>query len=65
MKNAITIRGPVTITYLRGGAVRIEATQKRRPRMHVRGDEFMRLLHQESVRREPTRLRLVGAEGAS
>ena len=44
MKSTITVRGPVTITYLRNGGVRIEA-EKRRPRMHIRADEFMRLIN--------------------
>ncbi len=44
MKSTITLRGPVTVTYLRNGAVRIEA-EKRRPRMHIRGDEFLKLIH--------------------
>jgi len=47
MKSSITVRGPVSITYLRNGSVRIEA-QKRRPRMHIRADEFMRLIHSAS-----------------
>lgn len=44
MKSTITVRGPITVTYLRNGAVRIEA-QRRRPRMHIRGDEFLKLIN--------------------
>ena len=43
MKSSIVIRGPITITYLRNGAVRIES-DKRRARSHVRADEFLRLI---------------------
>jgi hypothetical protein len=51
MKSSITVRGPVSITYLRNGSVRIEV-QKRRPRMHIRTDEFMRLIN-AAPRSEP------------
>lgn len=44
MKSTIIVKGPVTITYLRNGGVRIEA-EKKRARMHIRGDEFMQLIH--------------------
>jgi hypothetical protein len=44
MKSSIIIRGPITITYLRNGAVKIES-DRRRARSHVRADEFLRLLH--------------------
>ena len=44
MKNVITVSGPVSITYLRNGSIRIEA-KKQRPRMHLRGDEFMKLIN--------------------
>ena len=47
MRSTITVKGPVTITYLRNGGVRIEA-EKRRPRMHLRGDELMQLMHAAS-----------------
>ena len=44
MKSTIIVKGPVTITYLRNGGVRIEA-EKKRARLHIRGDEFMQLIH--------------------
>jgi hypothetical protein len=44
MKSVLTVSGPVSITYLRNGSVRIEA-KKQRPRMHLRGDEFMKLIN--------------------
>ena len=44
MKSVLTVKGPVSITYLRNGSIRIEA-KKERPRMHLRGDEFMKLIH--------------------
>jgi hypothetical protein len=44
MKSTIIVKGPVTITYLRNGGVRIEA-EKKRARMHIRGDEFMALIN--------------------
>ena len=44
MKSVLTVSGPVSITYLRNGSIRIEA-KKQRPRMHLRGDEFMKLIH--------------------
>lgn len=43
MRTSITLRGEVSITYLRNGSVRIESA-KPRPRLHIRGDEFMKLL---------------------
>ena len=51
MKSTLTVRGPITVTYLRNGSVRIEA-KKQRPRMHLRGDELMKLIH--SVARDST-----------
>ena len=44
MKSVLTVSGPVSITYLRNGSIRIEA-KKQRPRMHLRGDEFMKLIN--------------------
>ena len=50
MPKIITMKGPVRITNLRNGYVRIEQTKPRglslrRPRMHIRADEFMRLIN--------------------
>jgi hypothetical protein len=59
MKSTITVRGPVTVTYLRNGGVRIEAG-KRRARMHLRADEFMQLIH-AAARAEPVRVAAVDA----
>jgi len=50
MKSVLTVKGPVSITYLRNGSIRIEA-KKDRPRMHLRGDEFMKLIN--SAARSP------------
>jgi hypothetical protein len=56
MKTVITLKGPVNVTWLRNGSVRIEA-KKERPRMHLRGDEVLKLIH--SVARAPEPLRAV------
>jgi len=59
MRKIVTMKGPVTITNLRNGFVRIEASKPRarpgirspferprgRARLHVRTDEFMKLLN--------------------
>jgi hypothetical protein len=60
MRRVVTMKGPVTITNLRNGLVRIEAAKPRRPglsgrspfeglrgrpRLHIRADEFMRLIN--------------------
>lgn len=60
MRRVITMKGPVTITNLRNGLVRIEGAPQRRasglprapfeglrgrPRLHIRADEFMRLIN--------------------
>ena len=60
MRRVITLKGPLVITHLRNGQIRIEAAKPRRataaarspleglrdrPRMHIRTDEFMRLIH--------------------
>ena len=60
MRKVVTMRGPVTITNLRNGLVRIEAAKPRRAerralspfeglrgraRRHIRADEFMRLIN--------------------
>lgn len=61
MRRVITMKGPITVTQLPNGFVRIEAAKpgrvKRerastpfegllgRPRLHVRADEFMRLIN--------------------
>jgi len=63
MCRIITMKGPVTITHLRNGMVRIECARPRRgpkraelprspfeglqgrPRLHIRADEFMRLIN--------------------
>jgi len=50
MRKIITMKGPVKITNLRNGYVRIEPAKPRglastRPRLHVRADEFMRLIN--------------------
>jgi hypothetical protein len=60
MGKIVTMKGPVTITNLRNGFVRIEAAKRRgkrpgirspfeelrgRPRLHIRADEFMRLIN--------------------
>jgi hypothetical protein len=76
MKTSITLRGRITITYLRNGNIRIEGGKPRglqraaervpfeelrtRPRMHVRGDEFLRLIH--SVARPRPQVIAVPAE---
>jgi hypothetical protein len=70
MRTTITLRGRLAITYLRNGSVRIEASKpgcskrctegntidglRSRPRMHIRGDEFMRLIHLAAARIPPT-----------
>ena len=50
MRTTITLRGQVTITYLKNGAVRIESVKPRKPRLHIRGDEFLRLIHGAALR---------------
>lgn len=61
MPRVITMKGPVIVTNLRNGLVRIEATKparakaglprtpfeglRGRPRLHIRTDEFMRLIN--------------------
>ena len=60
MKSVLTVKGPVTVTYLRNGSIRIEA-KKQRPRMHLRGDELMKLLHGAAKPAEPARLAVVDA----
>jgi len=50
MRKVITMKGPVKITNLRNGYVRIEPAKPRglsfgRGRMHIRTDEFMRLIN--------------------
>jgi len=63
MCRIITMKGPVTITHLRNGMVRVECAKphrgpkradlprspfeglRGRPRLHIRGDEFMRLIN--------------------
>ena len=60
MRRIVTMKGPLTITNLRNGLVRIEAAKPRRAnqaarspfeglrgraRLHIRADEFMRLIH--------------------
>jgi len=61
MRRVVTMKGPLTITNLRNGLVRIEAAKPRRasqaarspfeghrggrPRLHIRADEFMRLIN--------------------
>ena len=73
MKTTLTVRGRVTLTYLRDGSIRIEAAgpirRQRRsslgdllagPRLHVRGDEFLRLIHEAA--RAPRRAPLPGEE---
>jgi hypothetical protein len=52
MKSVLTVHGPVSITYLRNGSVRIEA-KKNRPRMHLRGDELLKLINGAARAREP------------
>jgi len=60
MKSVLTVHGPVSITYLRNGSIRIEA-KKQRPRMHLRGDELMKLIHSAAQAPEPARLAVVDA----
>jgi hypothetical protein len=50
MRTTITLRGQVAITYLKNGSVRIEHVKPCRPRLHVRGDEFLRLIHAAAKR---------------
>ena len=62
MCRIVTMKGPVTVTQLRNGMVRIECVKRGprrerepartpfeslvgRPRLHVRADEFMRLIN--------------------
>ncbi len=61
MSRTITMRGPVIVTHLRNGLVRIESAKpvrprkelprtpfeslRGRPRLHIRTDEFMRLIN--------------------
>ena len=59
MRKIVTMKGPVVITNLRNGFVRIEASKPRarpgirspferprgRARLHIRTDEFMRLIN--------------------
>ena len=61
MKSTIIVKGPVTITYLRNGGVRIEA-EKKRPRMHIRGDEFMQLIHAAARTTDTSATPLVAAD---
>jgi hypothetical protein len=58
MKSVLTVHGPVSITYLRNGSIRIEA-KKQRPRMHLRGDELMKLIQTAARAPEPARLAVV------
>ena len=53
MKSVLTLSGPVSITYLRNGSIRIEC-KKQRPRMHLRGDEFMKLIHAAARTPQPS-----------
>jgi len=61
MRTTITLRGPIAITYLRNGGVRIEVAKRERPRLHVRGDEFLRLIHMAAIRTAP-KVAVPGAE---
>jgi hypothetical protein len=78
MCTTITLRGPVRIVYLKNGNVRIEAAKswralraaermpldglRSRARLHVRGDEFLRLIHEAAARTNPGPRVVEGAE---